>query len=218
MQQEPSRDHDDLTSRQRRVWDRVAPRYDRAMALLERTWFSGGRAWLGARARGRVLEVAIGTGVDLRHLGAETVVTGIDLSPAMLDVARQQAAALGREVELVEGDAERLPFADASFDTVVCALALCSIPDPVAAVREMHRVLVPDGRLLLLDHVGSTWPPLHWLQRLVEQASVRASGEHLARRSRPLVEQAGFAIEEAERLKAGTVERLCARKVADRQH
>ncbi|WP_206446560.1 class I SAM-dependent methyltransferase [Agrococcus sp. KRD186] len=206
------RDHDDLTARQRGVWERVAPRYDDSMALFERTWFGGGREWLGARAHGRVLEVAIGTGADLPHYGADAVVTGVDLSPGMLAVARARAAQLGREVELVEGDAERLPFPDASFDTVVCALALCSIPDPVRAIGDMHRVLVPGGRLLLLDHVGSTWPPLRWAQRLLEQVTVRAAGEHFTRRSRPLVERAGFAIEEAVRRKAGTVELLSARK------
>lgn len=206
------RDHDDLTTRQRRLWDRAAPYYDRSMALVERLWFAGGRAWLGARAHGRVLEVAIGTGADLPHYPADAVVTGVDLSPGMLAAARARAAALGREVELVEGDAERLPFRDASFDTVVCALALCSIPDPARAIAEMHRVLAPGGSLLLLDHVGSTWPPLRWAQRLVEQVTVRTAGEHFTRRSRPLLERSGLAVEEAERLRAGTVERLRARK------
>ncbi|SFS17992.1 phosphatidylethanolamine N-methyltransferase /phosphatidyl-N-methylethanolamine N-methyltransferase [Agrococcus baldri] len=206
------RDHDDLTARQRRLWERAAPHYDRSMALAERLWFGGGREWLGARAHGRVLEVAIGTGADLPHYRADAVVTGVDLSPGMLAVARARAAEIGREVELVEGDAERLPFPGASFDTVVCALALCSIPDPARAIGEMHRVLVPGGRLLLLDHVGSTWLPLRWTQRLVEQVTVRTAGEHFTRRSRPLVECSGFAVEEAERLQAGTVERLRARK------
>lgn len=211
---EHMRERDDLTDRQRRLWERVAPRYDDSIVVFERLWFGGGREWLGARAGGRVLEVAIGTGADLPHYPADAEVTGIDLSPGMLAGARARAAQLGRAVELVEGDAEHLPFLDASFDTVVCALALCSIPDPARAIEEMRRVLVPGGRLLLLDHVGSTWLPLRWMQRLVEQVTVRTAGEHFTRRSRPLVERAGFAIEEAERRKAGTVERLSARKHA----
>lgn len=76
----------------------------------------------------------------------------------------------------------------------------------------MHRVLVPGGRLLLLDHIGSSWPPLRWGQLLVEQVTVRTAGEHFTRRSLPLVVAAGFAIDEVERLKAGTVERLSASK------
>lgn len=200
------------TAKQRRVWDRAAPGYDRQMALLERVWFSGGRAWLGERVRGRVLEIGIGTGRDLEHYPRDVAVTGVDLSPQMLELARRRAAQLDREVTLQEGDAARLPIDDDSVDTVVLALCLCSVPDPAAAVTEAHRVLVPGGRLLLLDHVGSTVPPLRALQWLVERVSVPLAGEHLTRRQLPLVERTGFDVVEVERLKAGTVERVCAVK------
>lgn len=202
------------TARQRRVWDKNAPSYDRQIAFFEKIQFGGGREWLGERARGRVLEVAIGTGLNLPHYPADAMVTGIDLSPAMLAIARQRAAELGREVVLREGDAQELPFADASFDTVVCALSLCSIPDPAAALGEMKRVLTPGGRLLLLDHVGSTWPPIYAAQWLLERVTIRLAGEHFTRRQLPLVEAAGFEAVEVERLKAGTVERVLARKPA----
>jgi ubiquinone/menaquinone biosynthesis C-methylase UbiE len=124
----------------------------------------------------------------------------------MLNLARQHAADLGRTIELLEGDAAHLPVGDESFDTVVCALALCAIPDPARAIAEMRRALVPGGRLLLLDHVGSTWPPLYAVQWLAERLTIRLAGEHFTRRQRPLVEAAGFQITESERLKAGTVE------------
>lgn len=199
---------DDATARQRQVWDAAAPAYDRQIRLFERIWFTGGREWLGVRARGRVLEIAPGTGRSLEHYPADVQVTGLELSPEMLAVARQRAAELGLTVELREGDAAQLPYADASYDTVLCALALCSIPDPARALAEMHRVLVPGGRLLLLDHVGSTWTLLRAAQWLVEQVTRRTAGEHFTRRQRPLVEAAGFEVVEAERLKAGTIERL----------
>jgi ubiquinone/menaquinone biosynthesis C-methylase UbiE len=201
-------------ARQRQVWDKAAPGYDRQVAFFEKTWFTGGREWLGARARGRVLEVAVGTGRSLPYYPAGAMVTGIELSPAMLAIARQRAADLGRDVDLREGDAEHLPFVDASFDTVACALALCTIPSPAAALGEMRRVLVPGGRLLLLDHTGSTWPPVYALQWLIERVTARAAGEHFTRRQLPLVTAAGFRIEKAERLKAGTVERIHAVKTA----
>ena len=201
-------------ARQKQVWDKAAPGYDRQIAFFEKTWFAGGREWLGARARGRVLEVAVGTGRSLPHYPADVTVTGIELSPAMLAIARQRATDLGRDVTLREADAEHLPFDDASFDTVVCALALCTIPSPVAAIGEMRRVLVPGGRLLLLDHIGSAWPPVYTVQWLLERVTIRAAGEHFTRRQLPLVTAAGFQIEETERLKAGTVERIHAVKPA----
>lgn len=202
------------TARQRRVWDKAAAGYDKQIAFFERIWFNGGRDWIGARAHNRVLEVAIGTGRSLSRYDPDATITGIDLSPAMLAIARQHAASLGREVDLHEGDACHLPFADASFDTVVCALSLCSIPDPAQAIAEMQRVVVPGGQLLLLDHIGSTWPPLYAAQWLIELITRRTAGEHMTRRQLPLVEAAGFHIEETQRLKAGTVERIRAVKPA----
>ena len=81
-----------------------------------------------------------------------------------------------------------------------------------AGIAECARVLVPGGRLLLLDHVGSTWPPVRAAQWLVEQVTSRVAGEYFTRRQRPLVEAAGFEIVEAQRSKAGTVERVHAVK------
>jgi ubiquinone/menaquinone biosynthesis C-methylase UbiE len=201
-------------AQQKRVWDKSAPSYDKQIAFFEKIWFGGGREWVGERAHGRVLEVAIGTGRSLPHYPPGATVTGIELSPAMFAIARKRAAGLGRDVDFQEGDAEHLPFEDASFDTVVCALALCTIPDPAVAIGEMKRVLASCGRLLLLDHIGSTWPPIYAAQWLLEQITIRAAGEHFTRRQLPLVQAAGFQIVETERLKAGTVERIHAIKPA----
>jgi ubiquinone/menaquinone biosynthesis C-methylase UbiE len=199
-------------ARQKRVWDKAAGSYDKQIAIFEKIQFGGGREWLAERAHGRVLEVAIGTGRSLPYYPADAIVTGIELSPAMLAIARQRAADIGRAVEFREGDAEHLPFEDRSFDTVVCALALCTIPSPAAAIGEMLRVLVPGGRLLLLDHIGSTWPPVYVAQWLLERVTIRTVGEHFTRRQLPLVRAAGFEVAESERLKAGSVERIHAVK------
>jgi ubiquinone/menaquinone biosynthesis C-methylase UbiE len=202
------------TAKQKRVWDKSAPIYDKQIAFFEKIQFGGGREWLGERAHGRILEVAIGTGRSLAHYPADAIVTGIELSPGMLAIARQRAADLGRDVDLHEGDAEHLPFDEASFDTVVCALSLCTIPNPATAIGEMKRVLVPGGRLLLLDHIGSTWPPIYAAQWLFERITIRVAGEHFTRRQLPVVQAAGFQVVETERLKAGTVERIHAVKPA----
>jgi ubiquinone/menaquinone biosynthesis C-methylase UbiE len=199
-------------ARQRRVWDNAAPSYDKQIAFFERIQFGGGREWVCSRATGDVLEVAIGTGRNLPHYPQDVRITGIELSSAMLDIARRRAATLGIEAKLLEGDAEQLPFAEDSFDTVVCALSLCTIPSPATAIGEMARVLRPGGKLLLLDHIGSSWPPIYAAQWLLERITIRAAGEHFTRRQLRLVKAAGLRIVEAERLKAGSVERIHAVK------
>jgi ubiquinone/menaquinone biosynthesis C-methylase UbiE len=190
----------------------MAPRYDRDIQFWEKVQFGGGRAWIGARAKGRVLEVAVGTGRNIDFYSRGVSITGIDLSPDMLDIARRHATDLDLEVDLRVAAAEALPFEDDSFDTAVCTLSLCTIPDPAASIAEMKRVLRPGGQLLLLDHIGSSWWPIWAVQRLIEQLTVRTAGEHMTRRQLPLVEAAGFDIVESQRLKAGTVERIAARK------
>jgi ubiquinone/menaquinone biosynthesis C-methylase UbiE len=94
--------------RLRGLWDKYAPRYDRNIAFVERIQFGGGREWVCSQAEGDVLEVAIGTGRNLAFYPAGAVFTGIDLSPAMLEIARRRAADLGRDVTLHEADAEAL--------------------------------------------------------------------------------------------------------------
>lgn len=189
-----------------RVWEKLAPRYDRTMRFFERRLFEGGREWVCSRARGRVLEVAVGTGLNLPHYPRGLGLVGVDFSPAMLRRARDRAAELGLAVDLQEADAEDLPFPDRSFDTVVCTLALCGIPDNRAAIEQMRRVLRPGGRLLLLDHIGSSWPPIRLAQKLIELVSVPSAGEHWTRRQLPLVERAGFSVVDVVRRKAGMVE------------
>jgi ubiquinone/menaquinone biosynthesis C-methylase UbiE len=206
----------DATARGRRLWDRMAPRYDRDMRRLEPLLFGrDARPWVCAQASGDVLDVAIGTGLNLPHYPPGTRLTGVDLSPVMLAAAATRAADLGLSVDLSEAAAEHLPIADASFDTVVCTLALCSVTDDRAAIAEMHRVLRPGGQLLLLDHVAATNRLLLALQRLWDKVTLRFAGDYQTRHPLPLVAQAGFVVTDSRRSKAGTVERLRAVKPAD---
>lgn len=203
---------EDPTVKARRVWEQMAPRYDRGIEFCEKLLFGGGREWVCSRATGEVLEVAVGTGRNFPFYPAGTTITGVELSPTMLAIARQRAADLGLEVDLREADAQALPFDDASFDTVVCTLSLCAIPDHAKAITEMARVLRPGGRLLLLDHIGSHWWPIWAGQRLFELLTIRTAGEHMTRRPKFMLRGVGLTISEAERLKLGTVERVHARK------
>jgi ubiquinone/menaquinone biosynthesis C-methylase UbiE len=197
--------------RLRRHWDKQSAGYDQKMDRAEQL-FGDTRAWVCGQATGEVLEVAVGTGLNLGLYPEQATVTGIDLSPAMLELARERAAELGRDIDLRVGNAQRLEFDDASFDTVVCTLGLCAVPDDGGAVDEMVRVLRPGGLLLLADHVVSTSALIRALQAVIEVYSVRAQNEHFRRRPIEHVRAAGLDIERHDRFRKGIVERLAARK------
>jgi ubiquinone/menaquinone biosynthesis C-methylase UbiE len=159
-----------------------------------------------------VLEVAIGTGRNLPYYPDGIRLTGVDFSPQMLQLAQRRAQELGRQVDLRLGDAQALDLPDAAYDTVVCTLSLCAIPDERRAIAEMKRVLRPGGRLLLLDHVvAASWLG-RVLQWLLERITVPLGGEHLRRRPLLQAQREGFQVERRERSKLGIVERVAARK------
>lgn len=199
------------TERWRKYWDRHSKSYDREMAFFDRRLFADSRDWVCGQAVGNVLEVAIGTGLNLAHYAPEVTLTGIEFSPAMLNLARGRAASLSREVDLREGDAQQLEFPDDTFDTAVCTFSLCAIADERKAVSEMQRVLKPGGLLLLADHVRSSAWLARGVQRVLEVATVPLQGEHFLRRPYTVVQDAGMTIERHERFKLGIVERLSAR-------
>lgn len=199
---------------QRDTYRTEAPRYDRSMGFAER-WLFGPehRVWACSQATGDTLEVAVGTGLNLPQYPPDATLTGIDLSSEMLDLARQRATDLGRVIELRQGDAQELPFSDATFDCVVCTYSLCSVPDEVRAIAEMDRVLRPGGFLILVDHIRSSVPPVLWIQHLLELSPKRTERE-LTRRPLLDVRAAGLEVLRSDRSRLGMVERLVARKAA----
>ena len=201
------------TARVRNLYDRLASRYDTMITIAERLLFADGRRWACRQAEGRVLEIAIGTGRNLPYYSRQIDLVGIDVSPRMLDVARLRAEALDRRVELRVADAQELPFEDASFDTVLATLTLCSIPDDQCAVAEMARVVRPGGSVVLLDHVASPRRSVRLVQRVLDPLLVRYMGDHLLRDPEPAVGAAGLEIDAMDRSKWGIVMRLRAHKV-----
>lgn len=147
-------------------------------------------------AAGRVLEIGIGSGLNLPFYGPDVVeVIGLDPSASLLRMAGEQAARSGMKVRMLEGSAEAIPLEDASFDTVLTTWTLCSIRDAAAALAEIRRVLKPTGHLLFVEH-GSA-PDVgvaRWQDRLTPLWKPIAGGCHLNRPIEALIRRAGFGI------------------------
>lgn len=184
-----------------RVFDRFADRYDRSIGCFERFAARGAREWAVSSADGRVLELAVGTGLNLPLYGpAVRHVTGVDISGRMLGLARERAARERIEqVELQQGDVQSLDLPDQSVDTVVSTFTFCTIPDPAAASREAYRALRPGGRLVLAEHGPSSYAPVRFAMRALDPLSRRFAADHLMRNPAPYLEEAGFVVDEVHR-------------------
>jgi ubiquinone/menaquinone biosynthesis C-methylase UbiE len=193
------------TAELRVLFDELAPRYDRSAG--ERVVLGPFRRYFAEAMRGHALEIAAGSGRNFPYYPVGdpvTSLTALDLSPGMLAIARRRAASLAQAhpglvpwatFTPIVGDAEALPFADRSFDSVGISLALCTIPDPAQAVREAVRVCRPGGRIVLLEHVQSPYRPVAWMLRRLEPAQIAHFGCHLTRDTVGLLRREGLTIE-----------------------
>ncbi len=175
----------------RSIWERRARLYD----LCEGSDLRRGvhKKALFRRIRGRTLFLAIGTGLDIRHLPIGPAITAIDISNAMLEKSRGRAEAFAGELQLVQADAMGLCFRDASFDTIVTSCTMCSVPDPARALKELYRVLRPGGRLLMFEHVRSANPVLGAVLDLMTVVT-RRRGTEMNRHTLSAAMKAGFLI------------------------
>jgi ubiquinone/menaquinone biosynthesis C-methylase UbiE len=150
------------------------------------------------RASGAVLEIGIGSGLNLPHYGEEvTSITGLDPHAELTARARQRASGLATPVSLLQISGEEIPADDARFDSIVCTWTLCSIPNVYAALREMRRVLRPGGRLYFVEHGRAPEARVEKWQRRIEPLWKKIGGGcHLTRKADQLIEDAGFAIAE----------------------
>jgi ubiquinone/menaquinone biosynthesis C-methylase UbiE len=183
------------------VWGRVfAAMYDRMMASTERDGLSARRSELLAQASGDVLEIGGGTGVNLTHYG-DGVTSLTVAEPEAPMVKRLEAHIADRRpgTRLVQAPAEKLPFEDDSFDTVVSTLVLCTVGDQPQALRELRRVLKPGGRLLFIEHVRSEDPKLaKWQDRLLPLNVRVGHGCHCNRATLDGIRAAGFDVTDVE--------------------
>ena len=175
--------------------------YDRCFKASEEAGLRDMRRETVGQARGRVLELGAGTGLNL-DLYPESVqdLTLTEPDPHMTKQLRKKVDESSRRAEVVEAPAENLPFDDDSFDTAVVTLVLCTVPDPAAALREIGRVLKPDGQFLFLEHVRSIDPGLaKWQDRLEKPWRFLGDGCHCNRDTVSAISAAGFKLGDVER-------------------
>lgn len=153
-----------------------------------------------AQAEGKVLEIGIGSGLNLSHYSSKVEsITGVDPAEELTAKARTRADAITPPVEVIGVSGESLPVESESFDSVVCTWTLCSIPNAEAAVSEMYRALKPGGKLIFVEHGRSDDPSIvKWQQRFEPMWKVIGGGCHLTRRADDLVAGGGFKIESFE--------------------
>ena len=175
--------------------------YARAAPAMEAAGFAEYRQRLLDGLSGEVMEVGVGTGLSFPFYPAEvTRVVAVEPEPALRDLAVRAAERAPVRVDVVDGTAESLPADDASFDAVVVSLVLCSVRDPRAALREIHRVIRPGGQLRFVEHIRAKAPGLRGVQRIVDVTvwPVLFGGCHTGRDTVRTVAEAGFTMVRAE--------------------
>ena len=144
----------------------------------------------------RVLEVGVGTGKNVEFWPKDTRVTAIDLTPGMLEIARQRVRCSQRKGdELFLADVQHLELPSANFNTAVATFVFCSVPDPIQGLRELGRVVRPDGFILLLEHVRIDHPIIGPLMYLVSPVVARLNGASINRRTLDNVRAAGLRVD-----------------------
>lgn len=190
----------ELTAREiSQKYDQFARWYDWGEGVLDLLGVSRLRRRLLGRTSGRVLEVGVGTGKNLRYYPEGSRIAAVDISSEMLNIARKRAAELSVDVSFSLADAEALPFSDQRFDTVVSSLSTCTFPNPVGALQEMARVCRPDGRILLLEHGRSD---RDWLGRFQDRHAdqfAKPLGCHWNRNTLELIKDEGLKVVRARR-------------------
>lgn len=181
----------------RAKWDKLAPRFDgMASQGAEKRW-QPFKQKLFSHMDGKILFLALGTGLDIPVFPAGRDITAIDISPKMLEQAQPRIAAYDGTIRAEVMDVHEMPFAPGSFDQVFTSCTFCSVPDPVAGLKALFRVLKPGGGLFMFEHTGSRFYPFRPMLELMTLLSERI-GPSMNRDTVANVRAAGFEIVEVE--------------------
>lgn len=159
-------------------------------------------------AQGEVLEIGIGTGVNLEFYPEDVSVTGIDFSPKMLEKARKKADKLTQNINILEMDVERLDFADDSFDTVVATCVFCSVPNPIQGLKEVRRVTKPSGKIILLEHMRSSNEFIGKIMDMLNPIGLHIVGANINRMTMDNIKKAGLELIHQELIMTSIVKKL----------
>ncbi len=192
---------DKQTLKVQRKYDRFSYFYDWLEESIEKGKFGKWRKELLGNLKGRILEVGVGTGKNLRYYNKNTEVTGIDLSPKMLGKAKKKLEKLkNKSIKLMQMDAQTLKFKDDSFDYAVCTFVLCSVPDTIKVLKEMKRVVKKNGKILMLEHVLSRYFLIRIFQHLHNPITKTIFGFNVNRDTIRNIKNAGLKIKEEKNL------------------
>lgn len=190
----------------RRRYNRTAMFYD----LMDKMISPELRQLAVRQVKGNVLEVGVGTGQNLPFYQGNCQVTGIDLSPGMLNKAQSKAKQAKVSVKLLEMDAQAMTFPENTFDSIIATCVFCSVPDPVKGLSEIRRVCKPSGKIILLEHVRSDSPVLGWLMDMLNPLSLYMVGSNINRDTVENVHKAGISIDYIKNVKGKIVKLIVA--------
>ena len=197
----------------KRKWDRAAKNFDFMAAKGPEERWAGFKKQLFSHMQGKVLFLAVGTGLDIQNFPPGQDITGIDISSRMLEKAKPRAEAYAGKLELLEMDVHDMPFEDNSFDQVYTSCTFCSVPDPIKGLESLKRVLKPGGELRMFEHTGSHYFPFNVMMHMMTPLS-RKVGPEMNRDTVENVRQAGFDVIEVENIFLDVVKTIFARKPA----
>ena len=188
-----------MDDKTRRKWDRASRSFDlMASRGAEQRWQPAKRELFGHMS-GKILFLALGTGLDIAAFPARQRITAIDISPKMLEVAQPRIDAYDGEIKAEVMDVHELGYADDSFDQVFTSCTFCSVPRPVQGLKALRRVLKPGGELFMFEHTGSRYYPFKLMMDLMTQLSKRF-GPDMNRPTVANVEAAGFELRQVNHL------------------
>jgi ubiquinone/menaquinone biosynthesis C-methylase UbiE len=196
----------------KRVWNRNSSYYDFLTFLINVGKNATVKEEMFSRVKGKVLEVGIGTGHNLRYYPRNGDFTGIDISDKMLSKAEKKARKLDIPVTLEVMDAQNMRFPDEIFDTVVTTCVFCSVPDPVKGLSEIRRVLKPGGSLLMYEHVLSRHRLLAFFMNMMNPFISRLFGPNINRDTVVNARKAGLTVENQENIQYDVFKRIDAVK------